>query len=124
MTDWTVSRKLDEIIEQNTQIILLMQMQIVSDTPNINLHNLEKVTLKAIAASNNAKDQIAYEKTKAALQVIKDREEKELADKLLKEKLKRESVLKEKNDEINNIINARTSNSAAYPDSYLESLDK
>lgn len=110
MTDWTVSRKLDEVIEQNAQIILLLQMQLVSDTPNINLHNLEKVTLKAVKDNESTKNQIKHENSKRARQAIQERENKEFAEREKADKLKREQKLKEKNDEIQRIISANNPN--------------
>ena len=104
MTDWRVSNKLDEVIEQNKQIILLLQMQIVSDTPNIDLHNLEKVTLTRIREEQQRKNQISRRNAEHARARQAEVEAKRAADREAKEKRIREEKLKEKNDEINHII--------------------
>ena len=48
MTDWSVSRKLDEVIEQNKEIINLMKMQMIVANPDVDFYELNnKVRMAA-----------------------------------------------------------------------------
>lgn len=40
MIDWSVSRKLDEVIEQNKEIINLMKMQMIAANPDVDFYEL------------------------------------------------------------------------------------
>lgn len=117
MTDWSVSRKLDEVIEQNKEIINLMKMQMIVANPDVDFYELDKKVRMAVHEAQGKE----HAKRKEWLA----RREKEKQE---REKNIRKEKLKEKNDEINRIINKHnktfSSTPPAYPDSYIESLDK
>ena len=94
MTDWSVSRKLDEVIEQNKEIINLMKMQMIVANPDVDFYELNNKVRKAVHESQ-AREHADREKYLARLEKEKQEQEKRI----------REQKLKEKNDEINSIIN-------------------
>ena len=104
MTDWSVSRKLDEVIEQNKEIINLMKMQMVMLTPNVDfyeLNNKVRMAVNEAHAKEHAEKQIWYAKRESENQE--------------REKRIREEKLKEKNDEINHIIDTHNQISGSTP---------
>ena len=104
MTDWSVSRKLDEVIAQNKEIINLMKMQMVMINPNVDFYELNNKVRMAVHESQ-AKEQADKEEWLARRESEKQEQEKRI----------REEKLKEKNAEINSIINTHNQVSDKYP---------
>ena len=109
MTDWSVSRKLDEVIEQNKEIIHLMKMQMIAANPEVDCYELNNKVRKAVHEAQ-ARQQADREK------YLAKREKQE------QEKRTREQKLKEKNAEINSIIDNhnKTFSSTPWMPSYGE----
>lgn len=104
MTDWTVSRKLDEVIEQNKEIINLMKMQMIVANPDADFYELNNKVRMAVHEAQ-AKEQAETQKWLA----IRESEKQE------REKRIREEKLKEKNAEINSIIDEHNQISGSTP---------
>lgn len=117
MSDYLTNSKLDEIKEQNKEIISLMKMQMVMLNPDVDFYDLDK---KVRMATRESQDKALVEKQKWYARREKEKQEQE--------KRIREQKLKEKNAEINSIIDQHnktfSSTPPAYPDSYIESLDR
>ena len=111
MTDWSVSRKLDEVIEQNKEIINLMKMQMIVANPDVDFYELNNKVRMAVHEAQ-AKDQADKEEYLVKRkQYLAEREQ----EKQEHEKRIREEKLKEKNDEINNIIDTHNQISGSTP---------
>ena len=111
MTDWSVSRKLDEVIEQNKEIINLMKMQMIVANPDVDFYELNNKVRMAVHEAQ-AKVQADKEKWYARRESEKQEQEKRI----------REQKLKEKNAEINSIIDKhkQTFSSTPWMPSYGE----
>ena len=104
MTDWSVSRKLDEVIEQNKEIINLMKMQMIVANPDVDFYDLEK---KVKMAARESQDKALAEEMRNLARRNKEKHERE--------KRMRAQKLKEKNDDINHIINNHNQISGSTP---------
>ena len=104
MTDWSVSRKLDEVIEQNKEIINLMKMQMIAANPNVDFYELNNKVRRSVHEAQ-AKEQADREKYLAKREKEKQEQEKRIC----------EQKLKEKNAEINNIIDKHNQISGSTP---------
>ena len=111
MTDWSVSRKLDEVIEQNKEIINLMKMQMVVANPDIDFYDLEK---KVKMAARESQDKALAEEMRNLARRESEKQERE--------KRIREQKLKEKNAEINSIIDKHNQVSGSTP--WMPSYDE
>ena len=111
MIDWSVSRKLGEVIEQNKEIINLMKMQMIVANPDVDFYELNNKVRKAVHESQ-AKEQADREEYLARREQQKREREKRI----------REEKLKEKNAEINSIIDMhkQTFSSTPWMPSYGE----
>ena len=104
MTDWSVSRKLDEVIEQNKEIINLMKMQMIVANPDVDFYELNNKVRMAVHEAQ-AKEHADREEYLANREQEKQEREKRI----------REEKLKEKNDEINHIIDTHNQISGSTP---------
>lgn len=111
MTDWSVSRKLDEVIEQNKEIINLMKMQMIVANPDVDFYELNNTVRRSVHEAQ-ARQQADREKYLARREKEKQEQEKRI----------REQKLKEKNAEINSIIDKhnKTFSSTPWKPSYGE----
>lgn len=111
MTDWSVSRKLDEVIEQNKEIINLMKMQMIVANPDVNFYELNNKLRMAVHEAQ-AREHADREEYLARREKEKQEQEKRI----------REQKLKEKNAEINSIIDKhnQTFSSTPWKPSYGE----
>lgn len=104
MTDWSVSRKLDEVIEQNKEIINLMKMQMIVANPDVDFYELNDKVRTAVYEAH-AKEHAEKQKWYAMRESEKQEQEKRI----------REEKLKEKNAEINSIIDTHNQISGSTP---------
>ena len=111
MTDWSVSRKLDEVIEQNKEIINLMKMQMIVLNPNVDFYELNNKVRMAVHEAQ-AKELVDREEYLANREQEKQEREKRI----------REEKLKEKNDEINHSIDTHNQISGSTP--WMPSYDE
>lgn len=107
MTDWSVGRKLDEVIEQNKEIINLMKMQMIVANPNVEFFDLHKQLARAERLADG----------KRAAERYAEREEWRLIQQAEAEKQKRGSLQKI-NKDIHSIINYHDSGRAPWDSSY------
>ena len=104
MTDWSVSRKLDEVIEQNKEIINLMKMQMIVANPDVDFYELNN---KVRMAVHEAQAKVHTDKEKWYARRESEKQEQE--------KCIREKKLKEKNAEINSIIDKHNETFSSTP---------
>lgn len=111
MTDWSVSRKLDEVIEQNKEIINLMKMQMVMLNPDVDFYELNNKVRMAVheAQAKELVDREEYAVKRKQYLAEREQEKQE------REKRIREEKLKEKNDEINSIIDKHNETFSSTP---------
>ena len=122
MTDWSVSRKLDEVIEQNKEIINLMKMQMIVANPNVDFFDLRKqlTTAERIADGKLSDEKYAQAAERKEWQRIQqERKDAEIAAAV---KRNRVSSLEETNSNITDIINSHDSDSTTWMPSYDEMI--
>ena len=120
MTDWSVSRKLDEVIEQNKEIINLMKMQMLLINPNVEFFDLRKQLISAerIADGKLSDEKYAHAAKRKEYQRIQ--QEQKDAERAAAVKRNRVSSLEETNSNITDIINSHDSDSTSWMPSYGE----
>lgn len=122
MTDWSVSRKLDEVIEQNKEIINLMKMQMIVANPNVDFFDLRKqlTTAERIADGKRSDEKYAQAAERKEWQRIQ--QERKDAERAVAVKRNRISSLEETNSNITDIINSHDSDSTTWMPSYDEMI--
>lgn len=120
MTDWSVSRKLDEVIEQNKEIINLMKMQMVMLNPNVDFFDLRKQLISAERIANEKLTDEKYAHAAKRKEYQRIQQEQKDAERAAAVKRNRVSSLEETNSNITDIINSHDSDSTPWMPSYGE----
>ena len=120
MTDWSVSRKLDEVIEQNKEIINLMKMQMIVANPNVDFFDLRKQLISAEHIANGKLNDEKYAHAAKRKEYQRIQQEQKDAERAAAVKRNRVSSLEETNSNISDIINSHDSGSTSWKPSYDE----
>ena len=120
MTDWTVSRKLDEVIEQNKEIINLMKMQMIVANPNVEFFDLRKQLIIAERIANGKLSDEKYAQAAERKEWQRIQQEQKDAERAAAVKRNRVSSLEETNSNISDIISSHDSDSTPWKPSYGE----
>ena len=120
MTDWSVSRKLDEVIEQNKEIINLMKMQMIIANPNVEFFDLRKQLISAERIADGKLTDEKYEHAARRKEYHRIQQEQKDAEKAAALKRNRVLSLEETNSNISDIISSHDSGSTSWMPSYGE----
>lgn len=111
MSDYILGNKLEEIMEQNKEIINLMKMQMVMLNPDVDFYELNN---KVRMATRESQNKALAEKERNLARRNKEKHERE--------KRMRAQKLKEKNDDINHIIDNHNKTFSSTP--WMPSYDE